>query len=117
VAENSVDDAFKQADWLGYRGAAVSGDCVGWHTHNGESAVFAVLLHSGNTFEGGVLHVRTEDGAEPTAVPLERGDVVFCRSETEHMVTPVVKGDRASVNVDFWMVRQEDDRRSHHDRV
>ncbi len=117
MAENSVDDAFKQADWLGYRGAAVSGDCVGWHTHNGESAVFAVLLHSGNTFEGGVLHVRTEDGAEPTAVPLERGDVVFCRSETEHMVTPVVKGDRASVNVDFWMVRQEDDRRSHHDRV
>lgn len=101
----------KQCDYLLYG----PGDYAGWHDHAGESTVFLVaLLYKDGACDGGNFEVRDVPAGAILRAP---GDVVVCLSRTDHRVSPVRSGSRISINLDFWDLGGEPDRRSQHDII
>lgn len=102
----------KQSDYLVYG----PNDYAGWHDHAGESCLFIVaLLFQSADCCGGNFQVK---GLPPATCLLSApGDVVICRSCTDHRVAPLRSGTRISINLDFWDLKGAPDRRSPHDLI
>ena len=80
----------------------ITGDQLGWHTDKQSAITLLAMLSEPEDYEGGELQHEVRGEARTTR--LRMGDVAVYRSHQIHRVTPVTRGRRFTLAMEFWHV-------------
>lgn len=90
-----------------WRSEGAAPGSLGWHQDDGAFVSMVVMLSEPEEYEGGAFQLQDLEGHIHTVQGLHKGEAIVWRSWRRHRVTPVLKGKRHVLVMEFW---DEDER-------